>query len=136
MYPVEARKNVVRYHEVAPNTAGLAQLVEQLPCKHQVEGSTPSIGTSNTRVSAKASCGPSKPCDHGSSPCTRSNLHPPVAQLDRASDYESEGYRFDSYQAGQLYSPLAQLVERCFYKANVVSSILTGTTRCPRAPIV
>ncbi len=30
---------------MGPLPAGLAQLVEQLPCKHQVAGSTPAAGT-------------------------------------------------------------------------------------------
>ena len=30
--------------------AGLAQLVEQLPCKHQVAGSTPAAGTISHRL--------------------------------------------------------------------------------------
>ena len=41
----------------------------------------------------------------------------PVAQLDRASDYESEGHRFDSYRAHQS-TLLRNFVWLCQYRMN------------------
>ena len=38
--------------------AGLAQLVEQLPCKHQVAGSTPAAGTISAPLSHQSGVAP------------------------------------------------------------------------------
>ena len=40
----------------------------------------------------------------GSNPVFRSKSYAPVAQLDRASDYGSEGYGFDSFRARHIYN--------------------------------
>ncbi len=69
--------------------ADLAQLAEHLSCKQGVGGSNPLVGT--------FICGSSSVVEHhlamvgvaGSNPVFR--LYAPIAQLDRVSDYESEG---------------------------------------------
>ena len=72
------------------STADLAQLAEHLSCKQGVGGSNPLVGT--------FICGSSSVVEHhlamvgvaGSNPVFRF-YHAPIAQLDRVSDYESEG---------------------------------------------
>ena len=62
---------------------------------------------------------------------TRSK-HALVAQLDRASDYESEGREFESLRAHQKKSAVvAQLVERILGKDKVTGSIpVNGSSKC------
>ena len=62
----------------------------------------------------------------GSSPITHPSFAP-VAQLDRASDFESEGRRFESYRVYVLFTfgCIAQLAEHRTLNPQVVGSIPT-----------
>lgn len=97
----------VRIPQPAPNRAGLAQLVEQSPCKRKVVGSKPTAGTRRNRSSGverrldKTRVAGSKPA--GSTIKTRGRRLDEVSESDRewwqrgyATDCKSVPRRFES----------------------------------------
>ena len=85
----------------------LAQLVEHLTFNQGVEGSSPSWLISFSLLF----CGRGSAVEHrlakarvaGSIPVVRSISYAPLAQLDRAFDYESKGQEFESLRARFIY---------------------------------
>ena len=57
------------------------------------------------------------------------NLCAPVAQLDRASDYESEGRTFESFRARHSFTPLPATPQ----EAAFLYAVLVRATRCAPA---
>jgi hypothetical protein len=61
-------------------------------------------------------------------PCPR---HAPVAQLDRALDYESRGQRFESFRARHHFNDLARVPLGCYrdVTGSVTENVLIGIRR-------
>ena len=127
-------ERVLWEHEVAGSSpvfptifAGIAQTVEQLPCKHQVRGSIPRAGTRIKRAWRRDNVPGFHPGVKGLIPLVRTRICRGSSAVERRSHKPLVGGSIPSY--GTNNGGLAHLVERLPCTQEVIGSSPISSTK-------